>query len=339
MRIVFLKIRVIVSLCAPGYPVESVPYIFSRLKYFRNMCRFPLLTVSLHCALWYASLHPGNLQAQQHNTYAEQVGDWEAKRITALKSPAGWLNLAGLFWLEDGRNSMGSAKENTLVFPAGKFPAQAGYLEKRDGRVILHTTDTALKTDGTFQTGVVVFDTSMASSPVMAYGSLRWTIIRRGDKTGVRLRDLDHPVLQTFTSIDRFPADTTWRVTAVLKPRTASGRISIRNVLGQVNELHSPGTLHFSLHGKAYTLDALEEEGKLFVIFGDRTNGETTYPAGRFLYAQIPGKDGITELDFNLAFNPPCAFTPYATCPLPPPQNRLALMIQAGEKTVHLAAD
>lgn len=281
----------------------------------------------------------GELQAQTNDNYQDRVNAWDAERIVALKAPNGWLNLAGLFWLEEGRNSIGSSPENNLIFPVGKFPSTAGYLEKKGSRVILHSKDTALKTNGTFQTGIPVFDTAMASAPVMTYGSLRWTIIRRGDKTGVRLRDMDHHALQTFSKIDRFPADTSWRVTAVLKPHPAAKTISIRNVLGQVNELYSPGTLHFSLLGKTYTLDALEEEGKLFVIFGDRTNGETTYPAGRFMYARMPGGDGETTLDFNLSFNPPCAFTPYATCPLPPTQNRLSISILAGEKLVHLSAD
>ena len=277
-----------------------------------------------------------DVSGQMAGDYQRSVEAWDTARIKSLKAPNGWVNLAGLFWLEEGENLFGSDASNQLIFPNNKIPARAGSLLRRGEKVILQTTDTALKVDDKYLAEAVVYDRGLQRSPVMSYGSLRWTIIRRGNLTGVRLRDLEHPNLPLLTQIDRYAINEQWKVRAVLKTGKGSGTIAIRNVLGQVNETHSPGTLHFELNGTAYTLDALEEEGKLFIIFGDPTNGETTYPSGRFLYADIPGADGVTELDFNKAYNPPCAFTPFATCPIPPVQNRLPIAIAAGEKKVHL---
>ena len=276
------------------------------------------------------------VNGQMAGDYQRAVQAWDSARIRSLTAPNGWVNLAGLFWLEEGDNRFGSDASNPLVFPKGKIAARAGILQRRRDKVVLRTTDTTLKLDGRYQPEAVVYDRGLERAPVMSYGSLRWTVIRRGNLIGVRLRDLEHPNLPLLTHIERYPVDEQWKVRAVLKPGKGSGTIAIRNVLGQVNETPSPGTLHFELNGKAYTLDALEEDGQLFVIFGDRTNGETTYPSGRFLYAKVPGADGVTELDFNKAYNPPCAFTPFATCPIPPVQNRLPIAITAGEQQVHL---
>jgi uncharacterized protein (DUF1684 family) len=156
---------------------------------------------------------------------------------------------------------------------------------------------------------------------------------------GVRLRDLGHPSLKSFKGIDRFPVDAAWKLEAILKTDSIRKTIPIRNVLGQTTEQYSPGKLQFTIEGKLYSLDALEEEDQLFIIFGDQTNGESTYPSGRFVYVAKPGPDGKTVIDFNKSYNPPCAFTPHATCPLPPRQNQLPLSIVAGEKNFHLEED
>ncbi|MFM8488780.1 MAG: DUF1684 domain-containing protein, partial [Bacteroidota bacterium] len=152
-----------------------------------------------------------------------------------------------------------------------------------------------------------------------------------GDRYAVRLRDLEHPALATFRGVETYVPDTAWIFRARLE-RTVGKKIPITNVLGQVNMMESPGTLVFTHKGTAYRLDAVEDDGKLFILFSDETSGSATYGTGRFLYAEIPGSDNYTVLDFNKAINPPCAFTVYATCPLPPAQNSLPFAVTAGEK-------
>jgi uncharacterized protein (DUF1684 family) len=178
----------------------------------------------------------------------------------------------------------------------------------------------------------VIFDKDSARQPVVSSGHLRWTIIQRGEKIGIRLRDLESPLVTQFKDIDRFPVDTAWRIQAALQPQGQTPTIAITNILGQTNQQPSPGKLVFSVGNKQYTLDALEEGDELFIIFGDETSGKTTYPSGRFLAVKKPDANGLTTIDFNRAYNPPCAFTSFATCPLPPRQNILPFAVTAGEK-------
>ena len=168
----------------------------------------------------------------------------------------------------------------------------------------------------------------------MALGSLRWNIIQREEKIGVRLRDLASVVLTSFNGTERFALDSNLKLLAHLEP-AQQNKLLIANVLGQISPLASPGKLVFNIMGTTYTLDALEEGDELFILFGDATSGKETYPAGRFLYTNKPDANGNTIIDFNKAFNPPCAFTKFATCPLPPKQNILPIAIKAGEKNYH----
>jgi uncharacterized protein (DUF1684 family) len=161
---------------------------------------------------------------------------------------------------------------------------------------------------------------------------LRWTIIKRGDKIGVRLRNLKSSAAIDFKGVPRFAVDSFWRIAATLQPAGNGANILITNVLGQTSVQKSPGKLVFKFNGAQYSLDALEEGNELFIIFADATSGSTTYPSGRFLSAKKPDADGHTVIDFNKAYNPPCAFTDYATCPLPPKQNDLPFPVTAGEK-------
>lgn len=293
-------------------------------------------------ALTMAVLLPGvpkPLSAQSVAGYNKEIAAWHQNRITNLKKEDGWLNLAGLFWLQQGNNSFGSAATNQVVFPAGTIPAMAGHF-KLDGRTVtLVATDTAaIQVDGKYTKEAVIFSTDSVRAPVVSHGNLKWTVIQRGNKIGIRLRNLKSTQLNTFKGIDRFATNTKWRVTASLQTATTPQHIKITNVLGQTNEQPSPGKLKFTISGKAYTLDALEEDGGLFIIFADATSGNETYPSGRFLFVEKPGADGKTIIDFNKAYNPPCAFTPYATCPLPPKQNVLPVAVTAGEKKYHYTA-
>jgi uncharacterized protein len=173
--------------------------------------------------------------------------------------------------------------------------------------------------DGKYGQKAVIYHADSSHLPVSAMGSLRWTIKKSDDQYGIRLRDLEHRAVKEFRGLERFPVDTIWRVRAFLQK--SSGGIPITNVLGQTIDLESPGKLIFTIKGTEYSLDALWEGEQLYIIFGDETTGVTTYASGRYMYARKPGPGGYTTLDFNKAFNPPCAFTEFATCPIPPKQN------------------
>ncbi len=278
-------------------------------------------------------LSGGHLLAQPSSIYKQEIESWHQSRIKDLKAASGWLNLAGLFWLNEGKNSFGSDSGNAIVFPKGTITPSAGYFERTGNTVkLVVQNNSAIRVNGTAVKEAVIFGGDSSRPALVSSGSLRWTIIKREDKIGVRLRNLESPQAVTFKDIQRFPVDSTWKVSATLRKEQQPQTIAIANVLGQISQQQTPGKLYFTIGDKQYTLDALEEGDELFIIFADATNGKTTYPSGRFLSVKKPGADGLTNIDFNKAYDPPCAFTPYATCPLPPKQNVLDLAVTAGEK-------
>ena len=251
------------------------------------------------------------------STYTSEIAAWHVDREAKLKADDGWLSLAGLAWLHEGANSFGTDHGVEIELPDG--PAHAGVFHLDHGKVTV-TLDGATR------------EVKPDSDDIVKVGRLRLLVIKRSDKYGIRVKDPESQARREFKGIQSFPADESYRVTArwVAEPR----KIPILNVLGQTEESECPGYAVFQLHGREFTLHPiLEEPGakELFYIFRDETSGKETYPAGRFFYSGMP-KDGHVILDFNKAYNPPCAFTPYATCPLPPPENRLAVRIEAGEK-------
>lgn len=273
-------------------------------------------------------------------TYRQQLDQWHRQRVESLKSENGWLNVAGLFWLKEGANEAGTDPGNDLTFPADRAPDQLGRFVLAGGIVSFNAAPgVGVQADGApVLDKKTIFAPDMAKPVTLSHGSLRWFIIKRGNRYAVRLRDLDSPVLKTFVGIDRFPADEHYRVKARLERPAQSRTIPIIDITGQTNQQSLVGTLVFDLDGKTHRLDAVGEgSNKLFILFGDATNAHDTYGSGRFLYADVPVRsdasaDGYTTLDFNQAINPPCAFTAFATCPLPPKQNRLTAAIKAGEK-------
>lgn len=262
-------------------------------------------------------------------TYEEEIRDWHQKRVESLKAESGWLNLAGLFWLHEGSNTFGGAEENDLLFPRDRSRPFLGAFILNKGKVTLKA-----KPDAEIYHGdqpVTELDIFPAGEPLtLRHGSLRWFVIKRGDKYAIRLRDLESEYLKGFTGIERYPVQEKWRVKARFVP-TKGRTVSITDVTGRSDEQVSPGKLVFTVDGKSYALDAVGDTGHLFIIFADQTNKQETYGSGRFLYSSVE-PDGSAWLDFNKAINPPCAFSPYATCPLPPKQNKLALAVPAGEK-------
>jgi uncharacterized protein (DUF1684 family) len=261
-----------------------------------------------------------------------------------LKSPKGWLNLAGLFWLHSGVNTFGAAKNNDCVYenpdPSDVFfPDYLGNFIFEGDSVMWESLDKYMvmvnNQNMPFGSKVCVFNGNGISSEMswtMSGHSFSWTIIKREDKIGVRFRDLKSSNVLLFKGIAHFPINEKLKIKAVLQPPVTSF-LMISNVLGQQVASKNAGKLQFTYQNKSYSLDVIDEGGKqLFITFADATSGVTTYGAGRFIYIDQPDVNGNTFIDFNQAFNPPCAFTKFATCPLPPPQNRLPFPIPAGEK-------
>jgi uncharacterized protein len=265
--------------------------------------------------------------------YEQSINTWHKGREESLKKEDGWLALVGLFWLKEGRNTFGSSDKNDIVFPNNKLAAQAGAFILNHDQVLLEVADnTDVTIDGAVVKQTVVYNSEMEQAPEMKQGSLSWYVIKRGDKYGIRLRDAESEARKKFKGVERYPVASNWKLEAQLELNPFPKQIAITNVLGQTSQENSPGALVFTVAGQQYRLDVLEEGDELFLIFADKTNGTETYGAGRYLYAAKPGVDGKTILDFNKATNPPCAFTSFATCPLPPKQNFLAIKIPAGEK-------
>lgn len=272
--------------------------------------------------------------AQTDTAYINSIERWDAGRKQSLLAPNGWLNLAGLFWLHPGSNSFGNFATADIAPTQEDFPEKAGTFTLKENGIVEWASEPGVPVTLSDKpvSKLTVFHPDSLRQPTLAIGRFRFTIIKREDKVGIRFRDLESPVVKNFHGIARFPVDASWKFNAVLEP-TFGRQIMITNVLGQTAPQPSPGKLVFTYAGKTYKLDAIDEGGDdLFIIFGDETSGSTTYPAGRFMYVPKPGADGKTVLDFNKAFNPPCAFTEFATCPLPPRQNILPIAIPAGEK-------
>jgi uncharacterized protein (DUF1684 family) len=266
--------------------------------------------------------------------YANEINQWHSERIDELKSEKGWLNLAGLYWLKEGINTFGSDESNDIVFPAGKIDGRAGYFLGKNGVVEIHAlADAKILVDSSVVKDKIIFHPDSTKNAQLTHGSLRWFIIRRDDRVGIRLRDMESKTVAEFSGINRYEVDPAWRIEANAEIPETTKRISITNVLGQTTDQISPATIIFNVNSQTYRLDALDEgTGEWFIIFGDSTNTKETYPAGRYLYVKLPDAAGNTIIDFNKSYNPPCAFTPYATCPLPPAQNVLPLSVRAGEK-------
>lgn len=283
-------------------------------------------------------LYPFSLIAQPFDSLTKAIQKWDEQRIADLKAENGWLNLVGLEWLKPGNNPIGSGKDAAIHFPAGKFPLQAGNLIWQNNEVWYEPDPAVTVTDNGMRITEkkLLWSEKGDSHSILGYESIRWTIIKRDTKMGIRIRDLTADALKNFTVIERFPAKPEWVIKAkfVPEPGWSFRTIPIVNVLGQTIQMKTPGKLVATIAGQTYQLDAIEDgPNVLLIVFGDETNDVSTYGSGRFISMPLPA-DGITDvwLDFNMAFNPPCAFTPFATCPLPPIQNQLHLAVYAGEK-------
>ncbi len=257
---------------------------------------------------------------------------WRKDRLARLTKPEGWLSVVGLEWLEPGENPVGSGDDVKLHLPA-KAPAKVGVFTWQDGKVSFKAEPgiTPMQSGKPFTEGELQPD----ASPMIALGDLRMTIIQRGPRMGLRVRDTKAEAFSEFRGIPAFKPNPAWRLEARFESYAEPKEMSVPSMIGIPTREKVPGKAIFKIHGKTYALEPVIEDDHLFFIFRDATAGHETYGAVRFLYTPMP-KDGKLVLDFNRAENPPCAFTAYATCPLPPPGNVLPVAIRAGEKDPHL---
>jgi len=274
-----------------------------------------------------------NTVATGRNSYRSEIAKFRAEREAELKAENGWLSVAGLFWLKEGENRFGADPSNEIVLPKGSAPPRAGVFEFHQGTTTLRVAPgTAVTLNGKPVATAEVRTDEKLVPDVVRVGSLSLTVIKRGERYGIRVKDLNSKQRREFKGLRWFPVNEAFRITAKFVAYAQPKDIDIANVLGDVSKNPSPGYAVFNFRGKEYRLDPiLEGKDKLFFIFADLTNNKTTYGAGRFLYTSLP-QDGKVTLDFNRAENPPCAYTRFATCPLPPKQNRLKIAIEAGER-------
>jgi len=269
--------------------------------------------------------------------YAAEIDAWRNQRLERLTADDGWLTLTGLYWLEPGENRFGSAPDGAVVLPDENVPEIAGLLVvAEDGSVVAFGEEGAgVEVDGEPLINTVLATDADGSPDVITAGRISFYIIDRGGRLAARVKDPEAMTRLTFAGIENFEIDPAYRVEARFEPYAEPREVAIPTVLGQDTSMLAMGVLRFTINGEEQVLEPYvgsPDDDTLFLIFRDGTSGVTTYGAGRFLSADAPGDDGTTVLDFNLAYNPPCAFTPYATCPLPPPQNVLDIAIEAGEQ-------
>lgn len=267
----------------------------------------------------------------QKNLYEKEMAAFRQIRIDSLKHENGYLNLSGLFWLKEGENTIGADPKNDFNFPAEHSDSFLGKIVLNNGVVRFKSSQAnQVFSSGQAVSEMIIFQDKKVV--VLEHKSLRWFIIKRGEKYALRLRDLDGEYVRNFKGITYFPLDPSWRIVAKFVP-TKGKQLRITDITGRTFLEDSPGVLHFTKGGKKFTLEAGGTMDEFFIVFGDLTNKKSTYGGGRFLYANAPDKDGNVILDFNKSLNPPCEFTPFATCPLPTKENKMNVEVEAGEKS------
>ncbi len=277
------------------------------------------------------------------SAHKSEILKWQSDRLASLTKEDGWLTLIGLFWLNEGENKFGSDPGNPVVLPKHKAPGIAGslWLEKDSVRLAAHP-GVEIMANGKPATALDLKDDNDDGGPtILKLGSLLINVVKRGERIGVRVKDTESRTRREFKGLEYYPVDPKWRIEARFEPYQPPKTIPITNVLSMTNDEASPGALAFEVDGKTYRIDPILEKGEtdLFVMIADETTVRETYGAGRYLYVSPPDASGKVVIDFNKAYSPPCAFTNFATCPLPPRQNHLPFRIEAGEKkyagTVH----
>jgi uncharacterized protein len=269
---------------------------------------------------------------QAAEPYAREIETWRAEREARLKADDGWLTVAGLFWLRDGENTIGTSDTDRITLPAGA-PSRFGVIQFQGGKVRLTVENgvDALVNGKQVRSAELRSDADTNGEPdTVTWRDLSFFVIKRGDRQGIRLKDQNSEYRRNFKGLDWYPVRPEWRIVAQFVSYPQPRKIVFDSMTGDKQEEISPGYALFKLNGREYRLEPTGPEDNLFFVFRDKTAGRFTYPAARFLYSKVE-PDGTVVLDFNKAYNPPCAFTPHATCPLPTPGNRLPFEVPAGE--------
>lgn len=262
--------------------------------------------------------------------YVAEIEAWRAEREARLKADDGWLTLTGLFFLNEGDNSFGSSPQSDIVLRTG--PERAGIISLRDGTVGVRAVEgQTLLVDGLPVDVAQLWPYEGPDSPTIDLGPLSLFCHASGDRLAMRLRDSESEIRREFTKLRWYPVDESFRIRGRFVPHDKPRTMELANTLGDVVALPSRGSVALTVKGGALRLTAMDYNDRLWLVFNDLTSGNETYPAARFLYADLPDPDGMTTVDFNQAYNPPCTFNPYTTCPLPPPENQLQIRIEAGE--------
>jgi hypothetical protein len=261
---------------------------------------------------------------------------WKDERLETLKSPSGFVNLAGLFWLDSGVYTMGSDPGNDLVLSEDADSVYGSFIVK-DNQIefIASPGQRIMMNDSSFQRGVI-YDINDNIKHQLKDGNYIWYVIERAGNLGLRVKNLAHPNLKKSIDIDYYQFNPKFQVKARFEPYVTPRQMRVVNVIGHTFELNIRGKLVFEFQGKNYSLEPIDEGDQFFIIFSDETSAIETYGSGRYMYANMPEFGNEVVLDFNRSYNPPCAFTKYATCYIPPPENQLDIRIEAGEKDYHL---
>ena len=258
---------------------------------------------------------------------------WRATRETNLKADGSWLTMAALHFLREGQNSFGSSPLNDLVLPEG--PEEAGVFELRNHEVFVHAAGgRTLSVNEEPVTSTQLYPTE-STRQNLTVGDLTLWIHYSGDRLAVRMSDPNSEIRTSFTGLKWFPIDERYRVRGRFVPHAEPTTVLLPNILGDIEPFTSHGSIVLTVNGQEATMLPMTSGDRLWFIFRDLTSGSETYPAARFLYADAPDEEGWTTVDFNQAYNPPCAFNPYTTCPLPPEPNRLKVRVEAGEQKYH----
>lgn len=275
----------------------------------------------------------------RHSVPSEPLADWhrwQARRLESVAGTNGWASLVGLHWLPEGPSTSGARTDQMHRFPTGRAPEVMGVWHRSGSAIRLEPAPgvSVLKNGQPFNGGPLVTDAHGADPDVVSVGGLRITVIDRGGRLGLRVKDSLSPSRTRFAGLRYFPWSADWVLPARLEPAAPGATLTLATVVGTRESLPLAGTLVVEIAGKPHRLQAAldTETDDLFVLFRDLTNGRETYGAGRFLHAPKPDPAGRTTLDFNRAYNPPCAVTPFATCPMTPPGNRLPIRVLAGER-------
>ncbi|MFN2544750.1 MAG: DUF1684 domain-containing protein [Actinomycetota bacterium] len=268
--------------------------------------------------------------------YEDEIEAWRGRRLARLVAPDGWLSLAGLAWLREGDNRVGADPSCDVVLPAGAAPALLGSIIVSGGNATAtFPPGSGVTADGRPVESIALHHDFDETPTELTVGSLRLRLIRRANALAIRIFDWERADPAAPPDIPHYPVDPTWRLDGRFEPADSIRRVLLPTVVGPGQDYRIVGSVSFRLADTPLTLEAYQEldESDLFLVFGDLTNGDETYPGGRYLYANPPApEDGFVELDFNRAYNPACVFTPYATCVLAQPTNRLPVRIEAGEK-------